>query len=303
LLVTVGSYGYLIWRAGDPTTPFLEVAPQSWLDLPAIWMGSGGSSLFLGPGQAGEIVGRLPGVAADVARYALVAVPLAAVGLRALWRDAAGAMLALWGLAALAFALVFATPDPQILIPPLVFVLMVAAAVGAEWLVARYVSSAVILAVMLAVVAAVSVADGARFVDFQSGDEYEQRMRGWFSEIPPDGVLAASYTDAMAAFYIRLLEEERTDIDVISDYPLADPEASVIGRYLGGESVEVPHTRAQLTPGRAVYAPGREWACDLAGAGFVLEPVSDQLFRVMALADPTAASAGSEGAAEVCDLP
>lgn len=302
LLLTVGSYGYLIWRAGDPTTPFLEVAPESWLHLPAIWMGSGGSSLFLGPGQAGEIVGRLPGVAGDVARYALVAIPLAAVGLRALWRDPAGAMLAWWGLASLAFALVFATPDPQILIPPLVFVLMVAAAVGAEWLFARYVSSVAILAVMLAVVAAVSVADGARFVDLQSGDEYEQRMRGWFSEIPPDGVLAASYTDAMAAFYITLLEEERTDIDVISDYPLADPEASVIGMYLGGESVEVPHTRAQLTPGRAVYAPGREWACDLVGAGFVVERFSDGLFQVVALTDPTAAaSAVSVGADEVCD--
>jgi len=283
LLVTALSYGYLIWRAADPATPFLEVAPDSWSDLPAIWMGSGGASIFLGPGQTAEIVGRLPGIATDVARYALFAIPLAVLGFRALWRDAAGGLLALWGLGSLAFALVFATPDPQILIPPLVFVLMVAAAVGAEWLLGRYVTSPVIVVVMLALVVVVSGADGARFVDFQSGEEYELRMRSWFSEIPEDGVLAASYTDAMAAFYVTLLEKDRTDLVVISDYPLDDPAGSVIGRYLAGQIVEVPHTREQLVPGRAVYAPGQAWACDLANAGFGIERHSENLFRVWPL--------------------
>jgi hydroxyacylglutathione hydrolase len=42
------------------------VAPDSWSDLPAIWIGSGGAAIFLGPGQAAEIVGRLPGIAIEV---------------------------------------------------------------------------------------------------------------------------------------------------------------------------------------------------------------------------------------------
>jgi hypothetical protein len=129
----------------------------------------------------------------------------------------------------------------------------------------------------------VSVADGVRFVDFQSGDDYSAMVRTWYEQVPQDAVLAAGYTDAMAAFYLDLLEGERTDIVTVSDYPLADPAGSVIGRYLAGEVVEVPHTRELLQPGRAVYAPGKSWACDLAEAGFEIEPYSEQLFRVRAL--------------------
>jgi hypothetical protein len=285
LLVAVLSYGYLIWRASDPATPFVEVAPQTWLDLPAIWIGTGGSSLVLGPDRADEIVGRLPGVTMDVARSALLAIPLAVAGFRSLWRDAAGAMLAWWGLASLLFALIFASPNPQSFLPPMVFVVVVAAAVGAEWFATRYVTSTAIVVAMLALLTAVSVADGTRFVEFQSGEEYANQMRDWYAEVPPDGVLAASYTDAMAAFYLLLLEEERTDLVIVSDYPLNDPEGSVIGRYLTGEEVAVPHTRQVLESGRPVYAPGKGWACDLAGAGFGVEPYTEELFRVWPMGD------------------
>jgi hypothetical protein len=64
----------------------------------------------------------------------------------------------------------------------------------------------------------------------------------------------------------------------------------VIGRYLAGETVKIPHTREILAPGRAVYAPGSAWACDLAGVGFVVEPYRDDLFRVQPLAVGTAAA-------------
>jgi hypothetical protein len=298
LLVAALSYGYLIWRANDPATPFLEVAPETWLDLPSIWIGTGGSMLVLGPDRADEIVRRLPGVSVDVARSAFLAIPLAIVGFRALWRDAAGAMLAWWGLASLLFALIFKSPNPQSFLPPMVFVLLVVGAVGADWLASRYVRSALIVAAMLALLVAVSIADGARFVDFQSGESYEQQVREWYGEIPQEGVVAASYTDAMAAFYLSLLEEERTDLVIVSDYPLADPEGSVIGRYLAGEAVEVPHTRKLLKPGRAVYAPGRAWACDLADAGFGIERYTEELYRVLTFdTNPLP----GDGAAELCE--
>ncbi len=283
LLVAMLSYGYLIWRAGDPATAFVEVAPESWLDLPAIWIGTGGSMLVLGADQADEILRRVPGVGVDVARSALLAIPLAVVGFRSLWRDAAGAMLAWWGFASLLFALIFASPNPQSFLPPMVFVFLIAAGVGAEWLAARYLKSAVIVVAMLALIAALSVADGVRFVDFQSGEAYAERVRSWYAEIPPDAVLAASYTDAMAAFYLTLLEDARTDVVTVSDFPLDDPAGSVIGRYLAGEAVEVPHTRVLLQPGRAVYAPGEAWACDLAAVGFGIEPLGNTLFRVLPL--------------------
>ena len=195
LLVAALSYGYLIWRANDPATPFVEVAPESWLDFPAIWIGTGGSMLILGPDRADEIVRRLPGVTKDVARSALLAIPLAVVGFRSLWRDAAGVMLAWWGLASLLFALIFASPNPQSFLPPMVFVVVVAAAVGAEWFATRYVTSTAIVVAMLALITAVSVTDGARFVELQSGQEYADQMRDWYAEVPSDGVLAASYTD------------------------------------------------------------------------------------------------------------
>ncbi len=283
LLVAALSYGYLIWRANDPATPFVEVAPESWLDLPAIWIGTGGTELVLGPEDAGEIVRRIPDVAVDVARSALLAIPLAVVGFRTLWRDAAGAMLAWFGIASFLFALFFASPNPQSFLPPMVFVLWIAAAVGAEWVAARYLNTPAVVAVMLALLAAVSVADGVRFVDFQSGGDFDAEVRAWYAEVPADGVVAAGYSDAMAAFYLSLLEEERTDLAIVSDYPLDDPAGSVIRRYLAGEAVEVPHTREVLQPGRAVYAPGEDWACDLAAAGFGIEPVSGELFRVLPL--------------------
>ena len=285
LLVAVLSYGYLIWRAGDPGTPFVEVTPESWLDLPAIWVGTGGSMLVLGPGQADEIARRLPEVGLDVVRHALLVIPLALVGFRALWRDAAGALLAWWGIASLLFALIFASPNPQSFLPPMVFVLVVAGAVGMEWVAHRYLTSQTILVAMLALLAVVSIADGVRFVDFQSGAEYDERVRGWYAEVPRGAVLTASYTDAMAAFYLSLLEDQDGDLVVVSDYPLDDPAASVIGRYLAGEIVEVPHTRVMVEPGRPVYAPGQGWACDLAGAGFGIERLSEHMFRVLPLSD------------------
>jgi hypothetical protein len=137
----------------------------------------------------------------------------------------------------------------------------------------------------LASIAALGIAGGVRFVDFQSPDEYAQRTRTWVAELPPNSVLAASYTDTMASFHLSLLEGTRTDVATISDYPPADPEGSVIGRYLAGEPVELPHTRVRLMPGRPVYAPGRSWACDLAGAGFGIEPYTEYLFRVLPLGD------------------
>ena len=78
----------------------------------------------------------------------------------------------------------------------------------------------------------------------------------------------------------------RTDLVIVSDYPLNDPEGSVIGRYLAGEEVAVPHTRQVLESGRPVYAPGKGWACDLAGAGFGVEPYTEELFRVWPMGDP-----------------
>jgi hypothetical protein len=91
----------------------------------------------------------------------------------------------------------------------------------------------------------------------------------------------------MAAFYVQLIEHDRGDIDVVSDYPLRDPAGSVIGRYLAGEAVEVPHTRAILQPGRSVYAPGKGWACDLAAAGFGIEPYVGDLYQVFPLTEPS----------------
>jgi hypothetical protein len=282
LLVTALSYGYLIWRANDPATPFVEVAPESWLDIPAIWIGTGGATLVVGPDA---LLGRIPGFSLRVAQSTLLAVPLAIVGFRALRRDVAITMLALWGAASALFALLYAAPDPQSFIPPVVFVLVVVAGVGADWIAARYVTSTPVAVAALASIAALGIAGGVRFVDFQSPDEYAQRTRTWVAELPPDSVLAASYTDTMAAFHLSLLEGTRTDVVTISDYPLADPGGSVIGRYLAGEAVEVPHTRVRLMPGRPVYAPGRAWACDLAGAGFGIEPYTEYLFRVLPPAD------------------
>ena len=85
--------------------------------------------------------------------------------------------------------------------------------------------------------------------------------------VPRNGVVVATYTDAMAAFHLSLLEGTRTDVVTISEYPIDDPEGSLIGRYLAGETIEVPHTRVLLEPGRPMFAPRLTWACDLAGAG------------------------------------
>jgi Protein O-mannosyl-transferase TMEM260-like len=297
LIVAMSSYGYLIWRAGDPATPFVEVAPETWLDLIPIWAGTGGSMLLLGPDRIDEILRRIPGVGLDAARQALLALPLAIVGFRALWRDAAGAMLGWWLAVSFLFAVIFASPNPQSFLPPMVFVLMVVGAVGAEWLIDRFAPAALAVAVVLGVVVAISIAGGARFVAFQSNEGYDERVRGWYADVPEDGVLAAGYTDAMAAFYLTLLEQERSDVVTISDYPLDDPAGSILGRYLAGEAVEVPHTGQLLEPGRVVYAPGRSWACDLSAAGFGIEPMTDELFRVLPLGtiqdDPAGETCGS----------
>ncbi len=281
LVVAMAMYGYLIWRANDPATPFIEVAPETWRDLLSIWVGTGGATFVLGPGEADAIWGRIPDLVRLVVASSLLALPFAFFGFRSLYRDAAGAMLALWLAATAAFTLLYAAPDPQSFIPPGVFVLIVTAGVGAEWIAARYVSSSAVAAVALGLIAVTAVAAGIRFVGVQSHDEYAERTRGWVAEIPPGSVLTANYTDAMAVFHLNLIEGTRTDVVTVSDYPLADPAGSVIGRYLAGETVVVPHTREVLEPGRPVYAPGEDFACDLAGAGFGIHTHTASLFLVL----------------------
>lgn len=232
------------------------------------------------------MLGRFPGLALDVVRTVLVAIPLAVVGLRSSWRDAAGVMLGLWAIATLLFALAFRIPDIEGFLIPIVFVLVIWAGVGAEWVTSRYLTSPGVAVAAAALIAAVALVGGIAFVNLQSHDDYEARTRDWLADVPQDSVLAASYTDAMAAFRLSLLEETRTDVVTVSDYPLADPAASVIGRYLDGETVEVPHSRLRLEPGRTVYAPGQAWACDLARAGFGIQPYTEQLFLVLPLTDP-----------------
>jgi Protein O-mannosyl-transferase TMEM260-like len=299
LLASASLYGYLIWRAHDPSTPFLEVAPDSWRDLPAIWLGTGASgSINLDPiTMLGE---RLPTLARSVIRSSLLALPLAILGLRSRWRDPAVAMLTLWAAGSLVFALVFRFPDVAGFLIPVVFVIVLLAGVGAEWIAVRYSPSALVGIVALAVLALVALVTGVGFVGVQSHDDYESRTREWLAEVPENAVLAASYTDAMAAFYAALVDGERTDVTTISDYPLSDPQGSVLGRYLAGEVVVVPHSRELLEPGRSVYAPGRRWACQLTGAGFVVEPFTEQLVRVVALADPGSAAVASARAQLSC---
>jgi Protein O-mannosyl-transferase TMEM260-like len=293
LLMAVLSYGFLIWRAGDPSVPFLEVAPHSWADLPAIWFGAGAADSFTFDPRS--LVAGVPGVAMDVVRSTILALPLALFGARALGRSATGAMLGLWVMAGGLFALAFRIPDLAGFLIPIVFVAVLLAGVGMEWLADRYTTSRGLLDVTLVFVAVVAVLVGVAFVDKQAHGEYAARTRAWLAKIPNGAVVAADYPDAMAAFHLAILEGTRTDLVIVSDYPLADPEGSVIGRYLDGATVEVPHTRQQLAPGRAVYAPGRGWACELHAAGFGVERVSDELYRVLPYGGPPA------DAAEACD--
>ena len=294
LLVAALFYGFLIWRANDPTTPFVEVAPQSWLDLPAIWIGTGGAALVVS--ELGTLASRLPRLGWLVARSALLVLPFAFIGFRALWRNAAGTMLVLWGVATALFALSYAAPDPQSFILPVVFVLVVAGGVGAERIAASNAMSTSVMVISLVFIAALAVVGGARFVDAQSSDDFAARTESWLATVPRNGVVVATYTDAMAAFHLSLLEGTRTDVVTISEYPIDDPEGSLIGRYLAGETIEVPHTRVLLEPGRPMFAPRLTWACDLAGAGFGVEPYTEQLFRVL---PPGQASRTSE-LSELC---
>ena len=57
-------------------------------------------------------------------------------------------------------------------------------------------------------------------------------------------------------------------------------------------------SRAMLTPGRPVFAPGERWACDLAGAGFEIEPYTEHLFRVL----PPATGTSPPDQAQRCDV-
>lgn len=274
------SYGFLIWRAADQSVPFLEVVPRSWRDLPGIWLGTGAAGSFtLDPGL---LAGRAPAVGLDVVRSTLLTLPLALFGARRLGASAAGIMLGLWALAVGVFALALQIPDIAGFLIPVVLVIVVAAALGMERIASRYLSSPGLLTPTLGLVAIAAVVMGVAFVEVQAHDEYAARTRSWLDDVPTGAVLAADYPDAMAVFHLAILEDTRTDVVVVSNYPLADPRASVIGRYLVGETVEVPHTRQLLRPGRAVYAAGREWACELAAAGFAIDHVTEDLFRVLA---------------------
>lgn len=279
LVVAALSYGFLIWRAADQSVPFLEVAPHSLRDLPAIWLGAGASGSFTL--EPGSLAARVPGIAFDVVRSAMLAIPLAVFGARALGRSAVGIMLGAWAVAVGLFALAFDIPDIAGFLIPLVFVVVVLAGVGLEWLGSRYMTSTGLLNAVLGLMVVAGIVMGMSFVTVQAHDDYAAQTREWLAEVPAGSVLAADYPDAMAVFLLAILEDTRTDVVVVSDYPLADPGASVIGRYLSGETVEIPHTRQLLAPGRAVYAPGRDWACDLAAAGFGIAPESDDLFLLL----------------------
>lgn len=298
VVVAAASYYYLIWRAADETSFYLELTPRSFGDLVDMWLGGRyrGESMF-NVGLDQIVTELFPYALAIFAVSFAVLVPLIAVGYRAMRGSPVRTLLVWWAAASIFFILAIGA-IPGWVAPyfmPSMLVLIVLAAVGAEWAIDDRVESKAVRAALLVGVVVLVFAPyppTLAWTDWSEDTAYQAEVRDWLTDLPQDSVLAVSYRGAMASWYMMSIEHVQTGVEVlhVDGFDLDSDWYDLVDDYLAGAPGHAWQLRRDIEPGKDVFAPTDEWMCLLLNRGFALAPYRPGMYRVVAERDamPTA---------------
>jgi hypothetical protein len=283
------SYYYLVWRAADPSTFYLELMPRSFTDLVDMWLGGRYRGTTMFDVDFAALVTELgPYVLALFAvSFAVLILPIG-VGFRAMRKTSIRATLVLWTVFTSLFVVAIGGGvgwiDPYLI--PLMMIVIVFASVGAERLASRHAPSQfVMLGLLVTTVVLIAAPFTAVFAwtDWSEEAIYQEDVRMWMTMLPSDSVLALEYRDAMAVWYMMAIEHVETDVEVlhIDGYDIDSDWYLVLDDYLGGDPGYAWQLRQPINPGQDVFAPSDRWMCELVGAGFGLTPYRQHMYRVV----------------------
>lgn len=284
-LASMATYGYLMWRASDPSVFYLEITPQSIGDLVDIWLGGRFRGKFFGLSIDRIAVERLPELAKYIGMSVIALLPLVAYGYRRLRGTPAVTLLLWWGGTTLVFSVTYDILDIPPYVIPLMAVFVVFAAVGAEpfgnrWIPTRPIRVALLIG---AIVALTSPSFGAKLTDWSESAVFEQDINTWLTELPPNSLLAGDYRDSMGAWNLMSIGAVETTVEVLHSEAedLDGDHTAVLDSYMLGNPGYSRQLRQVIEPGKVVFAPSDEWMCVLVSHGFALEKARDRLYRVL----------------------
>lgn len=283
-------YYYLIWRARDATAFYLELMPVSWGDVLDIVLGGRYRGVTMFDATPLQVAAELlPYLLFILSISVAVIAPLAFIGFRSLRRAPTRTMLAWWAVVTL---LVIVTNgsrpgwvDPYLI--PVVLVVVVFSAIGTEQVGERsdswpFLGTAVLIVTLVVMV--VPISPFGKFTDWREDYDYQHEVRSWLTDLPSESVIAVSYRDAMAVWYMVSIENVSTSVEVlhIDGFDLNSDWFTILDAYLNGHPGYAWQLRHTIAPGGDVFAPGDRWMCELVDAGFTLEPYSAHVYRVVA---------------------
>jgi hypothetical protein len=285
-------YFYLVWRAADASVFYLEITPDSFGDLVDIWLGGRYRGVFFNVDPTHLVTVLVPYVFALLAVSFAALAPLIVVGFKHLTGTAIRITLTWWAVFTLLLVFLIGNGgvgvgwvEPYLI--PVAMLLAVFAAVGAEQIALRHVRSKIVESVVLAGLVFLMAAPFVPVLGWADRSEetvYQEEVRSWLRELPGDAVLASSYQEAMAAWYMMAIEHIETDVEVlhIDGYDIDADWFTVLDDYLLGQPGYTWQLRQIVEAGKDVYAPTDSWMCVLVEEGFALTPYRPGIYRVVA---------------------
>ncbi len=279
------SYGYVIWRASDPSTFYVEIAPRSFVDMIDVWLGGRFSGRVFGISLADALTERIPRVILVVSGSFVALLPFVVIGFRALRANAVRRLLVAWFLTVLLFAVGYDIPDIEPYLIPLFVCLGLAAAVGIEEVRQRWLrTDALFVLVLGVVILALAVPTSSLSVtDWTADEAYEAEVTGWLRTLGAGDVLALGYAPAHAAWNLTTIGDVESSVNImLVEAPDLDADhLTVIEAYQSGEPHTSPRTDDVIESGLNLFAGPDRWMCMLVASGFALEPVEGELYRIV----------------------
>ena len=279
------SYGYVIWRASDPSTFYVEIAPRSFFDMIDVWLGGRFRGRVFGLPLAEVLTDRVPRVLSLLAASFLALIPFVVIGLRALRSHAVRRLLMMWFLTVLAFAVGYDIPDIEPYAIPLLVCLGLATAVGIEEARRRWLRTDAVFGVVLGVIVIAIAAPtaGIALTDWADDEAFETEVTGWLQRLGGSDVLVLGYSGAHAAWNLVTIGDIESPVNVmLVEVPDLDADhLTVIEAYQRGEPHVSPRTGDVIEPGLSLFAGPDGWMCALVASGFALEPATGELYRIV----------------------
>lgn len=294
-LAVLASYGYVVWRAADPSTPYVEADIHDVDSFVATVTGSDfGGKMFAVRGEeltSGRML--LTRELLDAQLGWLLPLTVYGVVLLARHRPPILLLTGLWTLVELGFGMTYRVGDWYTFLVPAWMLLGLWTALGLAGFVRLLAprASALVVVTLAALVPVGLVLANLDVVD-QSGDQSADRVHAGIDAAQDGSVIfVGSYPQWHQFQYVLLGEGVLRERDVFAVKGRAygqalDEQAVVIADYCAaqGDAWPLPRLESYVQPSletdRPMYVFGDSYAADVAANGFGVVPVEDQLYRL-----------------------